>query len=94
MPTIIMAYMASGEMMELDGLTATGRLLREHGWTLMTAVCVMLFSLLHYPCATTTWTIYRETRSVRWTLWSNLMPLAIAFAVCVVVAAVWRGLGG
>lgn len=93
-PTIIMAYMATGEMTELGSLHETGALLRSHGWTLMTAACVMMFSLLHYPCATTTWTIYRETRSVKWTLASNLMPLALAFVICAALAAAWRLLAG
>ena len=70
-PTLIMGYMAAGQMTELD-VTKTGELFRANGWTLMTAVCMMLFSLLHYPCSTTTWTIWRETRSVKWTIWSNL----------------------
>ena len=88
-PTIIMAYLASGQMTEV-GLGEMGQLFRANGWTLLTAVCVMLFSLLHFPCATTTWTIYRETGSVKWTVWSNLMPLGIAITFCVVVAQVGR----
>jgi ferrous iron transport protein B len=42
----------------------------------------MLFSLLHYPCSTTTWTIWKETRSLKWTVVSNLLPLVVAFGVC------------
>ena len=91
-PTLIMGYMAAGQMTELD-VTGTGELFKANGWTLMTAVCMMLFSLLHYPCSTTTWTIWRETRSVKWTLWSNLMPLTLAIVVCIVVAGVWRLVG-
>jgi ferrous iron transport protein B len=75
-------------------MTALGQLFRDNGWTLLTAACVMLFALLHYPCATTTWTIYRETGSVKWTVWSNLMPLGIAVVVCGVVAQTTRLLGG
>ncbi len=88
-PTIIMAYLAGGEMTELArGQTAD--LLRANHWTLLTAVCTMLFSLLHFPCGTTTWTIYRETRSLKWTLAANLMPLAVAILVCTAVATTWR----
>ncbi len=93
-PTIIMGYMATGKMTELDDMAALGQLFRDNGWTLLTAACVMLFALLHYPCATTTWTIYRETGSVKWTVWSNLMPLGIAVVVCGVVAQSARLLGG
>jgi len=87
-PTMIMAYLAAGQMTELEDLEALGALLRSHGWTIRTAVCVMLFSLLHYPCATTTWTIYRETGSVKWTLLANLMPLTIAVLVCGLVSQI------
>jgi len=85
-PTMIMAYLSAGRMLELDSLEALSDLLRSHGWTIWTAVGVMLFSLLHYPCATTTWTIYRETGSIKWTVWSNLMPLTIALLACGAVA--------
>jgi len=82
-PTVIMGYMNLGRMVELDD---PGQLFRDHGWTLLTAACVMLFSLLHYPCTTTTLTIWSETRSKKWTLLSNLIPLAIAVTVCFLVA--------
>ncbi len=93
-PTMIMAYMAKEQMLELDDMAALGELLSANGWTMLTAVCVMLFSLLHYPCATTTWTIYRETRSVKWTVWSNLMPLTLAVLFCAAVAQLGRLFGG
>jgi ferrous iron transport protein B len=87
---MIMAYMAGTQMIELENPGELSRLFHDNGWTLVTAACMMLFSLLHYPCTTATWTIYRETRSVKWTLWSNLMPLTIAVVVCAVVAQVSR----
>ncbi len=92
-PTIIMGYMASSKMIELENMTQLGKLFHDNGWTLTTAVCMMLFALLHYPCATTTWTIYRETRSWKWTIFSNLMPLTLAIAACGSVAYVGRVLG-
>ena len=57
-------------------------------WTLLTAVCLMLFALLHNPCSTTIWTMYKETGSVKWTTLGALMPLAIAFTVTFAVAQV------
>jgi len=92
-PTMIMAYLAAGRMLELDSLAELSELLRGHGWTIWTAVGVMLFSLLHYPCATTSWTIYRETGSAKWTLVANLMPLTIAVVVCALVARLGRAVG-
>ncbi len=65
-------------------------LVDQHGWTLLTAVNLMLFWLLHNPCATTILTIWKETRSAKWTALGALMPLGIAFVVCFAVATVWR----
>jgi ferrous iron transport protein B len=86
-PTIIMAYLGAGMMIELDSLTQLRELLvGQQSWTLLTAVCLMLFSLLHNPCSTTIWTILKETGSRKWTALGALMPLAIAFLVCFLVA--------
>ncbi len=93
-PTMIMAYMASSQMIELEDMAQLGGLFHDNGWTFTTAACMMLFSLLHYPCATTTWTIYRETGSWKWTIFSNLMPLALALLACAAVAQTARLLSG
>lgn len=80
----------AGVMFELDSLADTADLLRANGWTLLTGVNLMLFSLLHNPCSTTLYTIYRESRSAKWTAVSALLPLAMGFVVCFLVAQVWR----
>jgi ferrous iron transport protein B len=79
-----------GVMFELESVAATGDLLRAGGWTLLTAVNLMLFSLLHNPCSTTIYTIFKETRSARWTAVASLLPLGLGFVVCFLVAQVWR----
>ena len=101
-PTILMLTVLSvrlaglgegaGVMFELDSDAATGEVLRAGGWSLLTAVNLMLFSLVHNPCSTTIYTIYRETRSAKWTVVSALLPLAMGFALCFAVAQVWRWL--
>ncbi len=80
----------AGVMFELDSDDAVLQLLTAGGWTTLTAVNLMLFSLLHNPCSTTLYTIYKETGSAKWTVVSALLPLAIGFAVCGLVAGVWR----
>jgi len=85
-PTIIMGYMGASMMTELQSITELHGLFATQGFTIVTAICLMLFSVLHYPCGTTTYTIWKETRSAKWTLLSNLIPLAVAFLVCFVVA--------
>ena len=80
----------AGVMFELESQSATARLFGAQGWTLLTAVCLMLFSLVHNPCSTTIYTIWKETRSARWTVVSALLPLVMGFALCFLVAQVWR----
>jgi ferrous iron transport protein B len=80
----------AGVMFELDSLFQTKALLVAGGWTLLTAVNVMLFSLIHNPCSTTLYTIFKETGSKKWTAASALLPLGLGFAVTFLVAQVWR----
>ena len=94
MLTVLSAGVASagagaGVMFEPESAYAMEGILRAGGWTLLTAVNLMLFSLLHNPCSTTLYTIYRETGSAKWTAVSALLPLAMGFAVCLAVARVW-----
>jgi len=94
-PTMLMVYMGTGMMTDAPSFDQLRTLLvGEHGWTLLTAVNLMLFSLLHNPCATTIWTIFKETRSWKWTSLGALMPLAFAFAVTFLVATAVRVWGG
>jgi len=92
-PTIIMGYMGAGIMTELGSTAELHALFAAQGFTVVTALCLILFSVLHYPCATTTHTIWKETRSVKWTLLSNLIPLVVAFLVCFGVAQSLHALG-
>ena len=84
----------AGVMFELSSATDVATLLAAGGWTLLTGVCLMLFSLLHNPCSTTLYTIYKETGSVKWTTVSALAPLGIGFVVCFLVAQAWRLVAG
>lgn len=80
----------AGVMFEAGSETQTAELLRAGGWTLLTGINLMLFSLLHNPCSTTIYTIYKETGSARWTALATFMPLALGIVSCFVVAQVWR----
>jgi ferrous iron transport protein B len=85
-----MGYMQTSRMIEIDD---PSMLFIDNGWTALTAVCLILFSLLHYPCTTTTLTIWKETRSLKWTALSNLIPLVLSIGVCLMVAQAARLLG-
>jgi ferrous iron transport protein B len=84
----------AGVMFELESQSATAELLRGAGWTLLMAVNLMLFSLVHNPCSTTLYTIYKETGSLKWTAVAGLLPVGMGFALCFLVAQVWRLLAG
>lgn len=92
-PILIMSYLSQGTLTELDSLSSLKVILVENGWTWLTALNVLLFSLLHFPCATTMLTIRKETGSRKWTLLAFLIPTGIAFLVTFVVAQTARFLG-
>ncbi len=103
-PTILMLTVLAGRMsgvgegagvmFELDSAGDTLRIFQAGGWTLLTAVNLMLFSLLHNPCSTTIYTIYKETGSAKWTTVAALLPVAMGLGVTFVVAQVWRLVAG
>jgi ferrous iron transport protein B len=80
----------AGVIFQLDSVTQTLAIFTTGGWTLLTAVNLMLFSLIHNPCSTTIYTIYKETGSKKWTLVASLLPVAMGFVVTFIVAQVWR----
>ncbi|MCL1964479.1 MAG: ferrous iron transport protein B [Firmicutes bacterium] len=90
LPIAMMAYLAEGVVKETPGLMEMKALLVSHGWTYVTAICTLLFSLMHWPCSTTCLTIHKETGSVKWTAMAFLLPTAAGAAVCAAIAAVAR----
>ena len=89
-PIIIMTYMAQGNILDIDDLSELSQLLVNNGWTWITAVSVILFSLMHWPCSTTCLTIKRETGSIKWTAFSFIIPTIAGFLVCFVFANLAR----
>ena len=89
-PIIIMAYMAQGSLLEFDSLAQLRDLLVNNGWTWITAVSTMLFSLMHWPCTTTLLTIRKESGSLKWTAMSFLVPTVCGIVLCFAFATVAR----
>lgn len=85
LPIILMAYLSKGSLMEYESLSQLHNLLVENGWTVTTAVCTMLFSLCHFPCSTTMISIYKETKSKKYTAIAFLLPLCIGILICFIV---------
>ena len=89
-PITIMIYTSQGSLSDLGSLAEMQQLFTENGWTIVTAICTMIFYLMHWPCATTLLTIKKETGSIKWTLLAALIPTICGFILCSGVA----GFGG
>ena len=90
LPILLMAYLSKGSMLQFESIDQLRGILIDNGWTYLTLINTMLFSLLHFPCATTVWTIKKETGSIKWTILSVLMPTAIAIVVCFCTTQIYR----
>lgn len=90
MPIIIMSYLRATTMLELSNLAELKELLVANGWTILTAINVMILCLMHFPCGTTLWTIKKETKSIKWTALAFLIPTVVGIGVCFVITQLWR----
>ena len=88
-PCILMGYLSTGTLTDYGSLAELQELLAGHGWTAATALSALLFTLFHFPCGTTCLTIWRETRSWKWTALAVALPTCIGVALCVGVHLVW-----
>ena len=82
LPIILMSYMATGTLVNLDDTFAIGKILIQNGWTLLTGINAMIFSLLHFPCSTALITIKKETKSLKWTLLAFTIPTVCGIVIC------------
>ncbi|MBK5242005.1 MAG: ferrous iron transporter B [Clostridium sp.] len=90
LPILLMAYLSKGSMLQFESIDQLREILIANGWTYLTLINTMLFSLLHFPCATTVWTIKKETGSIKWTILSIVMPTIIAIVICFCTTQIYR----
>lgn len=90
LPIILMCYLGGNSLVSLEDTFSIGQILISHGWTILTAINVMLFTILHYPCATTLLTIKKETGSWKWTFLSFLLPTICGILVCMLTNLVYH----
>lgn len=90
LPIILMCYMGSGTLVDLESTSAIGQILIQNGWTLITAINVMIFTLLHFPCTTTLMTIKKETGSWKWSVLAFLLPTVCGVVICMITNGVWN----
>ena len=84
-PCILMGYLSTGALTDYSSLAELHGLLAANGWTTVTAVCALLFTLFHFPCGTTCLTIWRETGSGKWTALAAALPTAVGIMLCMAV---------
>lgn len=85
LPIILMIYLTATNLTQVPDIGAISEILLNNGWTVVTAFCTVIFSLFHWPCATTVLTVKKETRSFKWTAISVLFPTLIGFLACVLI---------
>ena len=89
LPIILMCYMAGGTLTQLDDLSSISNILISNGWTLLTAINVMLFSLMHFPCSTTLISIKKETKSWKWTILAFVIPTMCGIVTCMITNGIY-----
>lgn len=82
LPIILMSYLQTNTLVDTDSITNIGEILINNGWTILTAINVMIFTVLHFPCATTLITIKKETNSIKWMLLSFILPTICGVILC------------
>lgn len=90
LPIILMSYIGQGTLVSMESSTAIGQILVQNGWTLLTGINVMIFTLLHFPCSTTLLTIKKESGGWKWAILSFLLPTICGILICMVTTGIWN----
>ena len=90
LPIILMCYMQKGVLVDLENTYQIGQILIQNGWTLLTAINVMIFTLLHFPCATTLMTIKKEAGGLKWSVLAFLLPTVCGIILCMATTGIWN----
>ena len=90
LPIILMSYMGKGIMVDIESTFTIGEILIQNGWTLLTAINVMIFTLLHFPCSTTLLTIKKETGKWRWAILAFIIPTLCGIILCMLTTGIYN----
>ena len=90
LPIILMCYLGNSSLVDLDDTLTIGNILVQNGWTILTAINVMIFTCLHFPCTTTLLTIKKETGSLKWTVISFLIPTVCGIVLCMFTTLIYN----
>ena len=90
LPIILMCYMSGGTLTQINDIASISNILISNGWTLLTAINVMLFSLMHFPCSTTLISIKKETKSWKWTVLAFVIPTICGIIACMITNGIYK----
>lgn len=90
LPIILMCYLGNNSLVDLEDTFSVGQILIQNGWTMLTAINVMIFTCLHFPCTTTLLTIKKETGSLKWTIVSFLLPTICGIIICMCTTFIYN----
>ena len=90
LPIILMSYLATSSLVDIENTFAIGEILKQNGWTLLTGINVMIFTLLHFPCGTTLMSIKKESGSTKWALLAFALPTICGIAICIITTGIWN----
>ena len=90
LPIALMAYLSSGVLSDYSSIESLKEILVTNGWTIKTALCACIFSMFHFPCVTTLFTVLKETKSIKYTLLSIITPLTNGIIICCVINALFN----
>ncbi len=89
-PIILMGYLSATKLSQIPDISVMREVFISNDWTLNTAICTVIFSLFHWPCATTVLTIKKETKSFKWTLLSVALPTLTGFLLCCLITLIYK----
>ena len=90
LPIILMCYLGANSLTDISDYASLGEILKSHGWNIITAINVMIFTVLHFPCTTTLLTIKKETGSLKWTLLSFVLPTICGIIICILISSAYQ----
>ncbi len=90
LPIILMSYLGAGSLTNIEDNFSIGNILLQNGWTILTAINVMIFTVLHFPCTTTLLSIKKETNSIKWTILSFLLPTVCGIVLCMCTTLIYN----
>lgn len=88
LPIILMSYLSTGSLVDIENTFEIGEILKQNGWTILTGINVMIFTLLHFPCGTTLMSIKKESGSTKWSLLAFALPTFFGIIICMITTSI------